>query len=97
MYYDNEVKLNSYFRENIGETVIFQWVEKVRELLQHMQVLEAPEEKDENEDEVKEMVSFCSMSQHVVRPTITHGPVITDRKSIFQGHAAIVTSTEEVS
>jgi hypothetical protein len=62
-----------------------------------MQVWEAPEEKDENEDEEKEMVSVCSTSQHIVRPTVTHGTVITDRKSIFQGHAAIVTSTEEVS
>lgn len=25
-----------YFRENIGETVIFQWVEKIREILQTM-------------------------------------------------------------
>ncbi|XP_023715570.1 protein IMPACT isoform X2 [Cryptotermes secundus] len=89
--------LDQVYLENIGETVIFQWVEKVRELLQHMQVLEAPEEKDENEDEDNEMVSLCSTSHHVVRPTVTHGTIITDRKSIFQGHAAIVTSAEEVS
>jgi hypothetical protein len=72
-------------------------VEKVRELLQHIQVPEEPEEKNENEDEEKEMVSLCSTSQHNVRPTVTHGTVITDRKSIFQGHAANVTSIEEVS
>lgn len=71
-------------------------MEKVRELLQHIQVLEAPEE-NENQDEEREIVSLCSTSQHNVRPTVTHGTVITDRKSIFQGHAASVTSTEEVS
>jgi hypothetical protein len=70
-------------------------VEKVRELLQHMLVLEAPEEKDV--DEEREVVSVCSTVQHVVSPTVVHGSVITDRKSIFQGHAATVTSTEGVS
>lgn len=89
--------LDQVYLENIGETVIFQWVEKVRELLQHIQVLEAPEEKNENEDQEREMLSLCSTSQHNVRPTVTHGTVITDRKSIFQGHAASVTSTEELS
>jgi hypothetical protein len=89
------VKLTQYFRENIGETVIFQWVEKIRELLQHMVVFETPVEKDV--DEEREVVSLCSTGQHIVRPEVTHGSVITDRKSIFQGHAANVTSTEEVS
>jgi hypothetical protein len=70
-------------------------VEKVRELLQHVLVLETPEEKDVEEE--REAVPLCSMGQHIVRPTVVHGNVITDRKSIFQGHTAIVTSTEEVS
>lgn len=30
----NYIQLSSYFRENVGETVVFQWVEKIREILQ---------------------------------------------------------------
>jgi hypothetical protein len=91
---EKTVKLNRFFSENIGETVIFQWVEKVRELLRHMQVLEAPEEGGGGCDEV---VSVCPVDQHIVMPTIIHGSVITDRKSVFQGHIAIVKNTEHVS
>jgi hypothetical protein len=66
-----------------------------------MQALEAPKEVEEEEggeEEVcDEVVSECSMAQHIVRPTIIHGSVITDRKSVFQGHTAIVENTEQVS
>lgn len=94
-----EVLEKLFFRENIGETVIFQWIEKVRELLCNMQASEAPEEEDEDErgGGCNEVMSACSVGQHIVRPTIIHGTVITDRKSVFQGHTAIVRNTEEVS
>jgi hypothetical protein len=59
-----------------------------------MQVLEAPEEGGGGCDEV---VSVFSVGQHIVTPTIIHGSVITDRKSVFQGHTAIVKNTEQVS
>lgn len=29
-------------------------------------------------------------------PEITHGEIITDRKSVFQGHAAAVRSIDEI-
>ncbi|KDR22562.1 protein IMPACT-like [Zootermopsis nevadensis] len=92
-------ELDQIYLENIGETVIFQWIEKVRELLCNMQASEAPEEEDEDErgGGCNEVMSACSVGQHIVRPTIIHGTVITDRKSVFQGHTAIVRNTEEVS
>jgi hypothetical protein len=69
-----------------------------------MQALEAPKEVEEEEEEeggeeevCDEVVSECSMAQHIVRPTIIHGSVITDRKSVFQGHTAIVENTKQVS
>jgi hypothetical protein len=61
-----------------------------------MQVLEAPEEEEEGGAGSDEVASVCSVGQHIVRPTIIHGSVITDRKSVFQGHTAIVKNTEQV-
>ena len=34
------------FRENLGETVIFQWVEKIREVLQTIKPIEPPKKPD---------------------------------------------------
>ncbi|KAJ4445922.1 hypothetical protein ANN_12608 [Periplaneta americana] len=81
--------------ENIGETVIFQWVEKVRELLQQLQLQASSEE----EECVVDLPTECSdtKTKSTAGPEIIHGDTITDRKSVFQGHAAFVFSAEEVS
>lgn len=86
-------QLDEVYLENIGETVIFQWVEKVRELLQQLQIQASPKEEEcmdlptENPD--TETKSTCG-------PEILHGDTITDRRSTFQGHTAYILSVEEV-
>ncbi|CAG9792389.1 unnamed protein product [Diatraea saccharalis] len=80
--------LDKIYIENIGETVIYQWVEKIREYLQSIKT-EEPEKKVVN-------VTPSVEEMHVNCPEITHGDVIVDRKSVFQGHAAVVHSLEDV-
>ncbi|RVE52167.1 hypothetical protein evm_003240 [Chilo suppressalis] len=80
--------LDAVYGENIGETVIYQWVEAIREYLQSVKTPE-PEKKIISEvPSLEELEINC--------PEVTHGEVITDRKSIFQGHAAEVHNINDV-
>lgn len=82
-------QLDEVYLENLGQTVIFQWIEKIRECLSEFKVLPEPEIELLEED-----VAVESIVDEV--PTIIQGEVITDRKSVFQGHAALVHSTDQV-
>ncbi|XP_053620101.1 protein IMPACT-like [Plodia interpunctella] len=82
--------LDEVYLENVGETVIYQWVEKIREVLLTMKSPE-PVKKPQSP------VETINMAQLEINcPPITHGEVIMDRKSSFQGHAAEVHSIEDV-
>ncbi|CAF4769011.1 unnamed protein product [Pieris macdunnoughi] len=84
--------LEEVYLENIGETVIFQWVEKIRETLQKIK----PQKEDKKEKAI--VVETLDLSQlNINCPDITHGEVIIDRKSSFQGHAAEVHSLDDVT
>ncbi|XP_073961213.1 protein IMPACT-B-like isoform X2 [Choristoneura fumiferana] len=86
--------LNDVYLECIGETVIYQWVEKVREILLTMK----PEKKEIKQKQDRRSPDVVqNLSQNVPCPEIIHGEVIVDRKSIFQGHLAVVKSLEEVN
>ncbi|XP_041971699.1 protein IMPACT-B-like [Aricia agestis] len=85
--------LDEVYLENVGETVIFQWVEKIREILQLIVPQTEKEEKD-----TKCIEETIDLSQLDIKcPDITHGEVIFDRKSSFQGHAAEVHSVDDVN
>ncbi|XP_050356601.1 protein IMPACT-like [Nymphalis io] len=84
--------LDEIYLENLGETVIFQWVEKIREVLQTIKPLEP---KKDVKTCIEKTLDFSELEINC--PNITHGEVIIDRKSSFQGHAAEVHSTEDVS
>ncbi|XP_038218213.1 protein IMPACT-like isoform X1 [Zerene cesonia] len=86
--------LDEVYLENIGETVIFQWVEKVREMLQKIKTVK-PEKKEQLEDKIDETLDLSQLD--IKCPEITHGSVIVDRKSSFQGHAAQVHSVDDVT
>ncbi|XP_023247468.1 protein IMPACT-like [Copidosoma floridanum] len=86
--------LEDVYLSNIGDTVIFQFIEKIREEFSSSLELEdqlkdltiskpIPIEND-NEDRLFE----C--------PEIIHGETMIDRKSSFQGHTATVFSVEQV-
>lgn len=93
-------------RTLVGETVIYQWIERIRE---ELQCGEVPDEAVSNADEaveeaqmpVEQFVPETSGPQQCLNtkddcPTIHHGEVIIDRKSSFQGHAAVVLSVTQV-
>ncbi|XP_052751017.1 protein IMPACT-B-like [Galleria mellonella] len=84
--------LDEVYLENIGETVIYQWVEKIREVLQNIKSTETPK------NIVTPVIESLDMTKLKINcPEITHGEVIVDRKSSFQGHAAEVHSVEDVN
>lgn len=85
--------LDEVYIENIGETVIFQWVEKIREVLQTIKKEEA--KKKDVKPVAVETLDLNLLDINC--PEITHGEVIADRKSTFQGHAAEVHSLEDVN
>ncbi|GBP41353.1 Protein IMPACT-B [Eumeta japonica] len=85
--------LDEVYLQNIGETIIFQWVEKIRETLQSMKPPDAKQKKSET----KPAALAIDLSELQINcPEITHGEVIVDRKSHFQGHAAVVQSLNDV-
>lgn len=83
--------LDEVYLENIGETVVFQWVEKIRDVLQSIK----PEEKCEPKPVAVELLDLALLDINC--PEITHGEVIIDRKSSFQGHAAEVHCVDDVN
>nr|CAD7393074.1 unnamed protein product [Timema cristinae] len=89
-------ELQAIYLENIGECVIFQWIEKIRELLQGQ--LFAKDQVVESEEVVEDLsVKLDSVSVDTYElPEIIHGEIITDRRSVFQGHVARVFSTRQV-
>ncbi|XP_068624089.1 protein IMPACT-B-like [Battus philenor] len=84
--------LDEIYLENIGETVIYQWVEKIREILQQIKPKEV---KKQNSSQVQDIMALTQLEINC--PEITHGEVIMDRKSSFQGHAAEVHSVNDVN
>lgn len=83
--------LHEIYLDNVGETVIFQWVEMIREVLQTVCKVEKKIEVTEPEVDSLDLTTI-----EINCPEITHGEIIADRKSIFQGHAAEVHSIDDV-
>ncbi|XP_046751843.1 protein IMPACT-like isoform X4 [Diprion similis] len=85
---------------NLGQNVIFQLVEKVREVLQfNFQSSAWSELESSPESEEITTVQPVKLDPNNAEyecPDILHGSVIMDRKSSFQGHAAIVHSVKQV-
>ncbi|XP_050680550.1 protein IMPACT-B-like [Leptidea sinapis] len=85
--------LDEVYLENVGETVVFQWVEKIREILHKLQ---PPDHKKKGKT-VKEVEIVDISKLEIISPKIVHGNVIIDRRSSFQGHAAEVHSIDDVN
>ncbi|KAG8307218.1 hypothetical protein J6590_026781 [Homalodisca vitripennis] len=78
-------------RENIGESVIYQRVEALREYLQNKySSSQNCVVQDLNQHEHSKLKTTSKGSLK-----ITHGKSVIDRKSIFRGHAALITQVEE--
>ena len=94
------LKFNHNYRSNIGQNILFQWIEVVREELQSNNNEEFTDESllestIDNSIEIKETSAIDSAFENKC-PTIIHGEAILDRKSSFQGHVASLISVEQV-
>lgn len=74
--------------------MLFQWIEKLKELLELWKTTGKTEEQTEipeNDPQIKtrDSIGHCELK-------VVHGPLIQDRKSVFQGHACRVTSQDDV-
>ncbi|XP_052751024.1 protein IMPACT-B-like [Galleria mellonella] len=84
--------LDDVYLENIGEIVIYQLVEKVRDFVRKAKSTET------RKKTVTPVIKSLDKTKLKINcPEITHGEVIVDRKSSFQGHAAEVHSVEDVN
>lgn len=90
--------LEDIYLENVGESIVFLWVERIREFIVEWKERNAAVVTPETDDDVVEKLE----EQLVLReptipcPSILTGDCIEDRKSIFQGHFAQVSCAEEV-
>jgi len=93
-----QAELDSAYLENIGEDILFIWVEKAREFLQSQEGCDKPPDAvDAMEENIHAVaVTEDADAKHVKCPQIVTGSPLEDRKSVFQGHAATVISLAEV-
>ncbi|XP_050554412.1 protein IMPACT-like [Spodoptera frugiperda] len=86
--------LHQIYNKHKGEIIVFRWVEEIRNFLFSVEPRQVRNKKTERK-KVKSLTNgLCDLQ--AACPDITHGEVITDRKSSFQGHAARVGSVDDV-
>lgn len=92
--------LDEVYIENLGECVVYLWIEQIRTFLQERSDnLCDNDNDDENIDnslEERVLATALLNSSLDSCPAITTGNTIEDRRSVFQGHTANVRSTDEV-
>ena len=97
-----KLKLNYFLlRENIGESCIHIWIEKLRDYLRTKYPSEAASDLCSannviTEEPPKKIPVFDLTVVNEVCPEITSADPFCDRKSTFQGHVATVTNAEQV-
>eukprot|EP00088_Acartia_fossae_P032957 TRINITY_DN33723_c0_g1_i1.p1 TRINITY_DN33723_c0_g1~~TRINITY_DN33723_c0_g1_i1.p1 ORF type:complete len:278 (-),score=51.39 TRINITY_DN33723_c0_g1_i1:239-1072(-) len=92
--------LERVYLENIGECVVFLWIEEIRTFLQAHPAAREPSVSKEDaslpSDDNSIICDRISELELVEVPEIITGECFEDRKSVFQGHVAIVSSLEQV-
>lgn len=93
-------RLQEIYLENLGEPVLFSWMEAAKEELAALsqQPAHANDTNDDNDAQDIEPAPECDepVCSDANLPKIFSGPSMTDRKSAFQAHFAQVTSKEQV-
>ncbi|XP_043238156.1 protein IMPACT-like isoform X2 [Amphibalanus amphitrite] len=86
--------LDGIYCDNIGSSILYLWIERVREFLEELQ---------ETAPDIEESVSSAAVSPPPTIeadlspcPEIIHGECIVDRKSVFQAHCAPVVTVQQV-
>lgn len=83
------------FSDGCGNPVIYQWIERLKEI-----VAEEDVKRDINEsidDDKKDIEKYTLEVTPTKTYNIHHGPIIQDRKSVFQGHVCAIESETDVS
>lgn len=91
--------LDEVYIDNLGECVVYLWVEQIRTFLQKRSDSLCDNEDDENIDHsLEENILATALLNSGLdnTPPIQTGNTIEDRRSVFQGHTAKVRSTDEV-
>ena len=81
-------KLEAVAEENIGQPMLFMWVEAVREFLED-RTLSQEEEVERFKTKVQEASVVEEIVERVKCPEIITGDCIEDRKSVFQESTCI--------
>jgi hypothetical protein len=84
------------YRSYIGQNIVFQWVEKIREELRSLYSESIDILKNKKFINIKSNTLLTAKENSIPCPIINHGEIISDRRSIFQGHAAVVHSICQV-
>lgn len=94
-------ELERVYLDNIGECVVFLWIEEIRTFLQSIPSSDDSDstpagDKSSQSEESSSICDKLSSLEVVECPDIITGQCFEDRKSVFQGHVAVVTSVIEV-
>ena len=94
-------EFDQLYLDNIGDSIVFLWAEQLRTFLQNRADTVITEDVDDKPDDkiIQEeilLVEALQKSKLGKCPEIVTGDIIEDRKSVFQGHTAIVKSLDEV-
>ena len=96
--------LDNIYADNAGEAVLYLWIQKCREFLSEDILVEEEEaESDDNDTDLKGKKDVSSSGKNECKTdleatslNIFHGEPVVDRRSVFQAHACLVSSVEEV-
>lgn len=95
-------RLDNIFLENIGSPILFLWIQEVKSFVE--QFLESTESDAEDCgvpfsptgcDPADPVRVSLSADQRLSDSAVTHGDCVQDRRSVFQGHCARVSSLQE--
>lgn len=93
------LQLDNIYLDNLGECIVFLWVEEVRSFLQNLRDTECEGEAEENlvEDICDNLNHQATISEvESPCPIIFTGECFEDRKSVFQGHVSVIKSPGDV-
>ncbi|XP_037079618.1 protein IMPACT-like [Pollicipes pollicipes] len=87
--------LDTLYWENMGSSILYLWIERIKEFLED---LRDGDDSEEPAPPAPAETPALPPSDEDAQPCpeITHGECIMDRKSVFQGHCAIVRSVQQV-
>lgn len=85
-----------------GEPVIYQWIEKFKDIVLNDSISEDRKDNVSCNNETNNIQNITSATsvdvenKNITKLKIIHGSIITDRKSTFQGHVCEISSPQNI-